>query len=83
MTTIGGTLQGVIVGVGVSVGSGVVVFVGVKVGVGVVVGVNVGTEIVAGSPITRDTRNISTIPSRLAVSRICGNHELIIGAIMG
>jgi hypothetical protein len=70
----GGTLHGVDVGVLVTVGGGEV-FVGVA--------VKVGTEIVAGSPTTRATRNFSTKPSRRAVSLICGTQELIMGEMMG
>ena len=79
----GGTLQGVCVDVGVCVGGGVVVGVAVDVGVAVFVGVNVGTEIVAGRPTTRATRYCSTMPSRFAVSRSFGIHELMIGLIIG
>ncbi len=56
--TIGGTLHGVVEGVGVCVE------VGVEVAVADGVGVKVSTAIVAGKPTTRATRNCSTMPSR-------------------
>src|SRR3990170_1339688 len=65
----------------ISLQRGVGVMVGVLDGVGVAVGV--GRESVEGSPTTRAVRNISTMPSRLAVRWICGHQELRIGTIRG
>jgi hypothetical protein len=71
------------VGVGESVTVGVSVKVGVMVGVGELVGVKVGTAMVAGRPTTRETRNCSTMASRLA-DRCSDGHQLDrIGAMSG
>jgi len=71
-------IVGVSVGVGVSEGVGVSVIVGVSVGVGVQVSwANVAWAM------TRETRNFSTIVSRLAVRGRYGHQLLSIGAMSG
>jgi hypothetical protein len=71
------------VGVGVSLGVGVSVGVLEAVGVGELVGVKVGTEMVAGRPTTRETRNCSTMTSRRAVRCSDGHQLLRMGAMSG